>query len=277
MLNLKNLWERSQTATIFGVVVILLLNYNSISIFIFLLLVSFLTAFEYVKMNIPKIKYGNSIIIAIAGGSLPLLFEYFFHFLNNISFITLLSITIIYFIYLIIILFSKKLGGSRLNYLTLLMEILLFIGVPFMLYLYASANYLSGFKSILFILIIFIWINDTFAYLLGSSFGKHKLMPSVSPKKSIEGFIGGGVFTIISSFAIYHFYNYFNFWFYLFLSIIVFILGTIGDLIESRMKRIQKVKDSGTMLPGHGGFLDRFDSFIFTLPFLILLIHLFSK
>lgn len=277
MLNLNNLWRRSLTAVIFGAVVILLLNYNSLSINIFLLLVSYLTAFEYVKMHMPNIKYGNSIFIAIAGGSLPFIFEYFFHFLNENSFLTLLSISIIYFIYLIINLFSKTLIGSKLNILTLLIEILLYIGIPFLLYQYISVNYITEFKTVLFVLIIFIWINDTFAYLVGSSFGKHKLMPSVSPKKSVEGFIGGGVFTIVSSFALYHLYNYFNLWFYLIMAIMVFILGTIGDLIESRMKRIQNVKDSGTMLPGHGGFLDRFDSFIFTLPFLILLIYLFSK
>lgn len=277
MLNLKNLLRRSLTAVIFGAIVILLLNFNSLSIFIFLLLVSFLTAFEYVKMHFPQLKSGISILFAIAGGSIPVLFEYFFHFLNLTSFVTLLSITIIYFLYLIINLFSQKLVGSKLTYITLFIEILLYLGIPFMLYQYTSVIYLSGFKTVLFILIIFIWINDTFAYLVGSSFGKHKLMPSVSPKKSVEGFIGGGVFTIISSFGLYYFYNHFNFWFYLSLGFIVFIFGTIGDLIESRMKRIQNVKDSGTMLPGHGGFLDRFDSFIFTLPFLILLIYFFSK
>jgi phosphatidate cytidylyltransferase len=277
MLNLNNLLRRSLTAVIFGAVVIFLLNFNSLSIFIFLLLVSFLTAFEYIKMHIPHLKLGIRIIIALAGGSLPLLFEYFFHFLNGISFITLLSISIIYFLYLIINLFSQKLVGSKLTYITLFIEILLYLGIPLMLYQYISVVYLSGFKTVLFILIIFIWINDTFAYLVGSSIGKHKLMPSVSPKKSVEGFIGGGLFTIISSFALYYFYNHFTLWFYLSLAFIVFIFGTIGDLIESRMKRIQNVKDSGIMLPGHGGFLDRFDSFIFTLPFLVWLVYLFSN
>ncbi len=277
MLNLKNLWRRSLTAIIFGAVVIFLLNYNSLSIFIFLLLVSFLTAYEYVKMHIPSIKLVYIILIAFLSGSLPLILEYLFHFLNEISFITLLSISIIYFLYLLLNLFSWIIVRSKLNILTLLIEILLYIGIPTMLYQYLSVNYIYNFERVLFILILFIWINDTFAYLVGSSIGKHKLMPTVSPKKSVEGFIGGGIFTMISSFALFHFYNYFSFWFYLFLAIIVFILGTIGDLVESRMKRVQNVKDSGTFLPGHGGFLDRFDSLIFTLPFLIWLIYLFSN
>jgi len=277
MLNLKNLWRRSLTAIIFGAVVIFLLNYNSLSIFIFLLLVSFLTAYEYVKKHIPSIKLVYIILIAFLSGSLPLILEYLFHFLNEISFITLLSISIIYFLYLLLNLFSRIIVRSKLNILTLLIEILLYIGIPSMLYQYLSVNYINNFEKVLFILILFIWINDTFAYLVGSSIGKHKLMPTVSPKKSVEGFIGGGIFTMISSFALFHFYNYFSFWFYLFLAIIVFILGTIGDLVESRMKRVQNVKDSGTFLPGHGGFLDRFDSLIFTLPFLIWLIYLFSN
>lgn len=256
---------------------IFLLNYNSLSIFIFLLLVSFLTAFEYVKMHIPNIKLIYIILIASLSGSLPLILEYLFHFLNEISFITLLSISIIYFLYLLLNLFSRIIVRSKLNILTLLIEISLYIGIPSMLYQYLSFNYIYNFERVLFILILFIWINDTFAYLVGSSIGKHKLMPTVSPKKSVEGFIGGGIFTMISSFALFHFYNHFSFWFYLFLAIIVFILGTIGDLVESMMKRIQNVKDSGTLLPGHGGFLDRFDSFIFTLPFLIWLIYLFSN
>ncbi|MDB4179952.1 phosphatidate cytidylyltransferase [Flavobacteriaceae bacterium] len=115
------------------------------------------------------------------------------------------------------------------------------------------------------------WVNDSFAYAIGKNFGKQKLFESVSPNKTIEGFFGGLFFTCIGSYAI----NYFtdssltnSNW--LFISIIVSVFGTIGDLIESKYKRQAKVKDSGIILPGHGGLLDRLDSIILASPFIYL-------
>lgn len=121
---------------------------------------------------------------------------------------------------------------------------------------------------------ILVWVNDTFAYLIGKNFGKQKLFPSVSPKKTVEGFLGGLFFASVAS-AIIAKYSYtFNFTNWLILAIVISVFGTIGDLIESKFKRQAGVKDSGIIMPGHGGLLDRLDSIIFAAPFIYLVIRI---
>ncbi|MCB9316986.1 MAG: phosphatidate cytidylyltransferase [Lewinellaceae bacterium] len=112
-----------------------------------------------------------------------------------------------------------------------------------------------------------IWTNDVFAYLVGSQFGKTKLFERISPKKTWEGTIGGGICTLAMAWGLSHWIDDYNQSQWLALGIIVALLATPGDLIESMLKRSAGVKDSGTLMPGHGGLLDRFDSFIFVLPF----------
>ena len=114
---------------------------------------------------------------------------------------------------------------------------------------------------------ILVWANDTFAYLVGKNFGKHKLMPLVSPKKTIEGFIGGIIGTIIISFIIFTFTQIYSMLIWIILACIVAIFGTVGDLVQSKFKRQAGVKDSGTIMPGHGGLYDRLDSMLFASPF----------
>ena len=113
-----------------------------------------------------------------------------------------------------------------------------------------------------------IWCNDTFAYLVGKLIGKHKLLERVSPKKTIEGFIGGIVFTILASVIISQFYTFFNVTLWIITGLIISVFGTLGDLVESKFKREAGIKDSGNIMPGHGGILDRLDSIIFVIPFL---------
>ncbi|UOK41282.1 MULTISPECIES: phosphatidate cytidylyltransferase [Flavobacterium] len=117
---------------------------------------------------------------------------------------------------------------------------------------------------------ILIWTNDTFAYIVGKLIGKNKLFERISPKKTIEGFIGGLVFTMIGSYILSYFFTFFTPAIWVCTGLIVGFFGTIGDLIESRFKRKAGVKDSGTIMPGHGGILDRLDSVIFAIPFLYL-------
>ena len=119
---------------------------------------------------------------------------------------------------------------------------------------------------------ILIWINDTFAYIIGKSIGKHKLFISISPKKTIEGFIGGLIFSIIGSVFIAKYFINMPIAFWIGIAAIIGIFGTIGDLIESKFKRMAGVKDSGKIMPGHGGILDRLDSAIFVAPYLFLFI-----
>jgi phosphatidate cytidylyltransferase len=112
-------------------------------------------------------------------------------------------------------------------------------------------------------LLVFIWINDTFAYLVGVSIGRHRLFKRISPKKSWEGFFGGLIFTVASAFLVVRFKPEIPLVHWLGLALATVILATFGDLVESLIKRTLNVKDSSAALPGHGGFLDRFDSLLF--------------
>ncbi|MDR1877980.1 MAG: phosphatidate cytidylyltransferase [Bacteroidales bacterium] len=148
---------------------------------------------------------------------------------------------------------------------------ILWIALPFALVnripLFASDG-----KYILLSLFIFIWMYDTFAYCIGSLIGKHRLMKRVSPLKSWEGALGSAIVTIaLSFFAPVLFPDIpFSLWQWVCFALIVIVSGTAGDLVESLFKRQLSVKESGFILPGHGGILDRFDSLLFVLPFIVL-------
>ncbi len=120
---------------------------------------------------------------------------------------------------------------------------------------------------------ILVWANDTFAYIVGKSMGKHKLFERISPKKTIEGFVGGMLFTVAGAYILGQ-SNYFDTaltpWQWMAFGAILVISGTLGDLVESQLKRNAGVKDSGKIMPGHGGILDRLDSVLFAIPFLFL-------
>ena len=123
---------------------------------------------------------------------------------------------------------------------------------------------------------ILVWVNDSAAYFIGKNFGKQKLFPSVSPKKTVEGFLGGLFFACISSYFIALYTETLGSTSWLILAIIVSVFGTLGDLIESKFKRQAGVKDSGVIMPGHGGLLDRLDSIIFAAPFIYLFLRILS-
>jgi phosphatidate cytidylyltransferase len=115
---------------------------------------------------------------------------------------------------------------------------------------------------------LLIWTNDSFAFLTGKFFGKTKLFERISPKKTWEGTIGGGLLTILVAALLAFFYNdKQDLIFWIGAAIIVVPCSVLGDLLESLFKRNLNLKDSGTILPGHGGILDRFDAALFTVPF----------
>jgi phosphatidate cytidylyltransferase len=133
------------------------------------------------------------------------------------------------------------------------------------------ATYVGFLTPIL--IIVSIWINDTMAYIVGSLIGKTPLS-SISPKKTWEGTIGGIILSV-AVMSVVGWYANAEWHHYLFISLIAAITGTFGDLFESKIKRMAGVKDSGTFMPGHGGFLDRFDSLLFAIPFIWLYAILF--
>jgi phosphatidate cytidylyltransferase len=126
----------------------------------------------------------------------------------------------------------------------------------------------EGSKLIFFLLLV-VWLGDSGAYYVGKSFGKHKLSPRISPKKTIEGLMGGVAASVITAVVIHFtFFETFPLVHAVIAGVILSIAGVIGDLAESMWKRSADVKDSGKLLPGHGGMFDRFDSILFTAPIL---------
>ena len=144
---------------------------------------------------------------------------------------------------------------------------MVYIGIPFALLDFIAFDGNVFYTNIILGLLILTWSNDTAAYLVGSRFGKTKLFPSISPKKTWEGSIGGIAITILIAILMSFFFKECTLLQWVVLAIIVVIFGSIGDLVESMLKRSYSIKDSGNLLPGHGGFLDRFDAFIFLIPF----------
>ena len=179
---------------------------------------------------------------------------------------TLTAFTILISIKLLFYLFNT----NKTHFKIYTRYILLFgyVIIPFILSNYVAMGVKGYNPKILISIMILIWTNDTFAYLVGKNFGKHKLFPSVSPKKTIEGFIGGMIFTVISGVILAKFYTESIISIWIVIAIIVSIFSTLGDLIQSKFKRVAGIKDSGKIMPGHGGILDRLDSIIFVIPFI---------
>jgi CDP-diglyceride synthetase len=130
---------------------------------------------------------------------------------------------------------------------------------------------------ILLVIFIFIWVNDTGAYLVGSRWGKTPLAPRISPKKTVEGSVGGLILVLLSAVIIrLLLLPEIGWWTILLMGAIVAIFGTIGDLFESSLKRRAGVKDSGKLIPGHGGILDRIDSMLLAVPAVYILLAILA-
>ncbi len=142
----------------------------------------------------------------------------------------------------------------------------IYIVIPFSILAYLAVHFMNGI-SIVIGLFLLVWTNDTFAFLTGKLLGKNKMFPRISPNKTWEGTIGGFAFAVIVGATIGWFTSRLDFW--VVTACIVAPSAVLGDLLESMMKRHFEVKDSGTLLPGHGGVLDRFDATLFAAPFFL--------
>lgn len=168
---------------------------------------------------------------------------------------------------------------NRVNYKAKSLLGLLYITLPIVLIIMIRTDGFSArdhnFLKIVPCGIIFsIWVNDTMAYLVGSFIGKNPLS-KISPKKTREGTIGGVILCVIVITLMGHFTDYYTLKDWIAISLCSAIFGTFGDLLESKLKRMAGVKDSGSLMPGHGGFLDRFDSMLIAIPFVFAYYYLF--
>jgi len=176
-----------------------------------------------------------------------------------------LYLTPLLFILFIIELFRTK--DNPFSNIGLSIAAVAYISVPLSLFIYI-ANIAFGYTPfVAMTCFLLIWANDTFAYLAGRAFGKTPLFPRISPKKTWEGFAGGAIGAMGVSLILTYYTPSYKLTELIGLALIFSVFGTVGDLVESMLKRSLNVKDSGNILPGHGGILDRFDALLFSMPF----------
>ena len=276
---MKNFIQRAITGVIFVAILIGCIIGGPLSFGILFCLISALATVEFCQlMNQQEDVQVNRNICTL--GSIALFLCFFFYGMNPAEtgiFIPYLAILIYLFISE---LYLKK--KNPINNWAYAMFSQLYVALPFAL-LNVLAFQTDGTTSdsqYLFILplsiFIFNWVNDTGAYCTGMLLGKHPLFKRISPKKSWEGSIGGCVFSIAAAFALAHFFPIMSTAKWVGMGITVVVFGTWGDLTESLMKRQLGIKDSGNILPGHGGMLDRFDSAIMAIPAAVVYLYLIS-
>ncbi|MFK6999830.1 phosphatidate cytidylyltransferase [Flavobacterium oreochromis] len=217
--------------------------------------------------NLVKI---NKLLAFLLAAVSYLNFTYFNNYHFNNWMLTIISLIVL--IFLINWLLDNKI--KNINYLNWII-LIGYIIIPFILITKLGQIETKHYPHIIIGIFILIWTNDTFAYIVGKKFGKKKLFEKISPKKTIEGFLGGTIFAILASFIISRYYvNLLPVIYWVLIALFTSCFGTVGDLVESKFKRLAGVKDSGNIMPGHGGILDRLDSIIFTAPFVYLLLKI---
>ena len=259
----SNFLQRAITGVIFVAVLVGCILGGPISFTILFALISALTINEFGNIvNRMEHTRMNKPISILAGLFLFLCFGY-------IGVVPGANEIFIPYLFLILYLFISELykkQSNPLNNWAYAMMSQIYIALSFALlnvlaYHSSATESVSQYNPILPLSIfIFNWVNDTGAYCTGMLFGKHRLFERISPKKSWEGSIGGAVFSIIAAIVLAHFFTFLSTGVWIGLGLTVVVFGTWGDLTESLMKRTLGIKDSGNILPGHGGMLDRFDS-----------------
>jgi len=266
---MSSFWNR----TIFGAIYILVLVFcilNGVYSFgILFFALSLFTVNEYCNlMSLTGNILNKKLILPLTALIFSFSFLSAFVFSSNKLIISAIPF---FFIPFIIEIFSNQ-NQKRFNVSVYEISALIYVAIPFSL-----LNFISVFDGkytyqILIPIFILIWTNDTFAYLTGITIGRTKFFEKISPKKTWEGTIGGIIFTMIFSYFLNQFFPILTGKQWMLVAIVVSFFGIIGDLVESMLKRNLGVKDSGFFLPGHGGFLDRFDSLIFAVPFVFVVI-----
>ena len=264
---MKEFFRRAITGVIYVVLLLSAVFLNS-DAFDFLFMV-FGLACLYEFKRLVKIK-GYYIFIAYLG-----LWWLFIYLIQDRFLITvLMMLTITVDLALLVYLFTKK--TQRFNTLQKSIIALFYIGGGCIFLTMIPYKDDEFAKLLIMGIFILIWVNDSFAYLVGKLIGKTKLYPSISPKKTLEGYLGGFIFALLAAYLLAAYEDSLAKTEWMVLAVVIVIMGGLGDLLESKFKRVAGVKDSGAILPGHGGMLDRLDSLVFAAPFAYLTLMLFS-
>lgn len=266
---MKELTKRTVSGVIFVLIIVLLIRAGSPGMFTLLMFINIFGLTEFYRLSY-KIKVFPYKVTGLVSGILLLFLGYGiaaglvpreYIFISILLFILPVLPPLFYQPSIFLGSWMSTLAG--IIYVSLPLSLL-----PFIAWVEGTYKY-----EIILNIFIILWIYDSFAYLIGSWIGKHRIFPSVSPKKSWEGAVGGLVITVGSVFLLEKFFGILSLQRWIFLAGIIVITGTLGDFIESGIKRNAGLKDSGRFMPGHGGVLDRFDSLLFSVPFVFLYLY----
>ena len=269
---MRGLLRRAATGAIFVLIMVAGLFGGPYSFVLLFSIITGICLWEYLGMMLVRDEKRDRIrkLIGLLMGLLPVVLSALVHLgaaKDPGTFVLVVAVLFSPFIFMAFIyeLFTKS--DQPFENVAYIMLGIIYIGVPFALLNFIAFDGNHFYAKTVFGILLLTWLNDTGAFVIGSVFGKTPLMPRVSPKKTWEGAIGGVAITFGTAAILYYTINELTLVDWLVLGAIVSVFGSIGDLVESMLKRSQNIKDSGTLLPGHGGLLDRFDGFIFCIPF----------
>ncbi len=276
-MNIRNLLTRTAAGIIYIAIVLAGILTGKYSFLIVFSLFAGIALYEFYRMTEKNTTHAIGKIFNIAAG--VFIFFTVFLYLENISHTALPVAVLVYLTTLI----CSAIYINRTDILhTVIYSVFgqIYITLPLsllMLIFYGFQNVSPEYRYLPVLLIfILIWINDTAAYVVGSVLGKHKFVERISPKKTVEGFVGGMLFSIIAGVIAGAVFSL-PFGFGMLFGFLVAFFGTMGDLFESLIKRTCNVKDSGTLIPGHGGILDRIDSLLAVIPVIYIYLSIYLE
>ena len=257
--------KRAIFGSIFVALVVAACIYSSFSLTMLMLVVSTIGLYEWCRMqgadSMPILVFSLILNYMILGWNNPVLIILGF----GSSAVAIGQMAVVLFVFAIWVLVKYK--TEAIDKLAVAINGLVLISLPCLLLLrmqpFKAEEYQYVYPLAVFILI---WISDTMAYVAGRLFGKHKLFEILSPKKTVEGWIGGAFFTAIAGAFLYYLWEIGPLWQGFVLAFVIAIFGVFGDLFISSIKRKTGLKDTGNIIPGHGGIIDRFDAFFFAVP-----------
>lgn len=275
---MKNLVLRTVTGILFVAVVvasILLHDVTEIPFYVLMLLVAVLGTWEFLKMSGVLHRWPQTVVTLLLTAVMSVAPMLITRFELLAAFFCLIPFLFFFIVLFAMELFRKEEGNPRLQAVSMYFLPLFWIGIPVCM----MGMIFSVYMPRVLALFIIIWLDDTLAYCAGSLFGRHKLCERISPKKTWEGFLIALVLTVAASvsFGYIGFFTESIAWSplkWVGFALVVVLFGTLGDLVESMIKRSCGVKDSGNILPGHGGILDRFDSVLMAVPAAVLYVFL---
>jgi len=268
---LNNLTQRIISGLIGSAILVGSIIYSSHSFFIAFLLISVFMQHEY-NRHVTVNKHVSQLVASILNVTFSTLSYLYVIGMVDENYLLLL------FPFSLLILITSLYDKAEMAFKTSsnLVFAMIYVVLPFILFI--QLPFMTGEGYVFAIplgVMLFLWAGDTGAYFAGKSFGKTKLFERISPKKTWEGAIGGLLFALLMSYIVAYFFKSLTLTNWMIIGLITFVFGAFGDLVESLFKRNIGIKDSGRLIPGHGGFLDRFDGLLLAAPMVYIYLKLF--